>query len=161
MNKSMMTGLVAGIGIAAAGGVVGLTLMNGGSSEDEAVVAIEAAEPAAAAVPAAAAPAPAPAVAAAPRAQSQPAQPAPAAEECWEEQVVVQAEARDDKRIAGTAAGALIGGALGDRLGDGDDLVTAAGAAAGAYLGRRAQGEYQENQTAVTTEVRCAPAGSR
>jgi len=158
MNKSMMTGLVAGIGIAAAGGVVGLTLMNGSSSVDEEVAAMETAEPAVVAAPAAAAPAPA--VAAAPRTQSQPA-PAQPVEECWEEEVVVQAEARDEKRIAGTAAGALIGGALGDRLGDGDDLVTAAGAAAGAYLGRRAQGEYQENQTAVTTEVRCAPAGSR
>jgi uncharacterized protein YcfJ len=35
--------------------------------------------------------------------------------------------------------------------------VTAAGAAAGAYIGRRAQREYQENQTTTVIEQRCAP----
>jgi uncharacterized protein YcfJ len=173
MNKSMMTGLLAGVGIAVAGGVVGLTLMNGDSSDQGEAAVVDVAEPAVAA------PAPAPAVAAPARsvaapapapARSQPVAaappPAPAAapapvEECWEEEVVVEAAPRDEKRIAGAAAGAVIGGALADRLGDGDDLVTAAGAAAGAFAGRRAQREYQENQTTVTTEVRCAPVGSR
>jgi uncharacterized protein YcfJ len=76
-------------------------------------------------------------------------------EECWDEEVEVPAEARDDKAIAGTAAGAVIGGALADRLGDDDDLVTAAGAAAGAFLGRKAQREYQENRTTTETVRRC------
>jgi uncharacterized protein YcfJ len=73
----------------------------------------------------------------------------------------VQAEPRDDKAIAGTAIGAVVGGALAKELGDDSDLVTAAGAAAGAFAGRRAQREYQENQTTTTIERRCAPAGTR
>jgi len=162
MNKTMLTGLVAGIGIAVAGGVAGFTIMNQAPADDaEAAALVEAdAAPAqeVAATTTAARPAPAPA----PAASTTAAVPAaPAAEECWEEEVVVQADPRDDKAIAGTAAGALIGGALADRLGDDDDLVTAAGAAAGAYLGRRAQKEYQENRTTTVTETRCAPAGSR
>jgi len=76
--------------------------------------------------------------------------------ECWDEEVEVQAEPRDEKAIAGTAAGSLIGGALAERLGDDDDLITAAGAAAGAFIGCRAQQEFQENRTTTTTVTRCA-----
>jgi uncharacterized protein YcfJ len=58
-----------------------------------------------------------------------------------------------------------VGGAIGKELGDGDsDLATAAGAAAGAFIGRKAQGEFQENRegTRTTTRIerRCGPAGS-
>jgi uncharacterized protein YcfJ len=138
MNKTMMTGVLAGIGIAIAGGVAGFTVLNSSSSNDSESAAV--AEDVQAQNPG----------------QASVAAQAPA-QECWDEEVVVQAEPRDDKAIAGTAAGAVIGGALADRIGDDDDLVTAAGAAAGAYIGRRAQREYQENQTTTVTEQRCAP----
>lgn len=161
MNTNMLVGVVAGVGLAIAGGVAGFTMIGESSSDEELTGAqadaaeldaapaatqrqpVAASQPVAAAQPAAAQPAPA-----------QTAQAAPA-EECWEEEVEVQAEAKDDKAIAGTAAGALIGGALADRLGDDDDLVTAAGAAAGAFIGRKAQREYQENRTTTETVTRC------
>ena len=165
MNRNTLVGIVAGIGIAVAGGVAGLTLMNG-SSDDAQVVAeeletgsaevIEAAPQAPAAVAAKPAPA-APAIRTVPVAQEQPRM----VEECWDEQVEVPAEPRDDKAIAGTAAGAVIGGALADRLGDDDDLVTAAGAAAGAFLGRKAQREFQENRTTTETVRRCRQVAAR
>jgi uncharacterized protein YcfJ len=153
MNKSVLIGMVAGIGIAVAGGVAGVTMMNNTAETQDPVAMDEATAT----------------MAIADAAQGAPVQEAPAqnvgvvsnepepvfVEECWDEVVEVPAEARDDKAIAGTAAGALIGGALADRLGDDDDLVTAAGAAAGAFLGRRAQREYQENRTTTTTVRRC------
>jgi uncharacterized protein YcfJ len=92
---------------------------------------------------------------------AQPAVQAAVAEECWDEEVEVPADARDDKAIAGTAAGAVIGGALAKKLGDDSDALTAAGAAAGAFFGRKAQKQYQENKTTTTIERRCAPAGTR
>lgn len=166
MDKSMLIGVVAGVGIAVAGGVAGFALLDGAGNEQEQLegqVDAGYVEQAPVAAPAAA-PVAAPA-AAQPRAPAEPARtvtaaapPAPIAapaEECWEEQVEVPAEPRDERAIAGTAAGAVIGGALADRLGDDDDLVTAAGAAAGAFIGRRAQREFQENRTTTTTVTRC------
>ena len=146
MNRTMLTGIVAGIGIAVAGGVAGFSIL--GDSSDTSSV-----EPEAAAAPQAQTQA----VAAAPSSVSE----TTVVEECWDEEVIVQADPKDDQAIAGTAAGALIGGALADRLGDDDDLVTAAGAAAGAYIGRRAQREFQENRTTTTIERRCAPVETR
>jgi len=164
MNKSMLMGLVGGIGLATAGGVAGYALMSRPADiETESAVveqvgeaaAIEAtqadARPAAQAQPAPA-PAPAPARTAA-------AAPAPApAQECWEEEVEVPAEPRDQRAIAGTATGAILGGAIAKKLCDDNDLLTAAGAAAGAFAGRRLQREVQENNTTTVIETRCAPA---
>ena len=164
MNRNILIGVVAGIGIAVAGGVAGFTMMGSGADSEGQMMQDVAAETSAevpsqaqpaAAAPVAAAPAPAaPAVAAAP------AQPE-MVEHCWDEEVEVQAEARDQRAIAGTAAGALIGGAIADRIGDDDDLVTAAGAAAGAFLGRRAQREYQENRTTTEIVRRCEQVAAR
>jgi uncharacterized protein YcfJ len=172
MNKSMLTGIVAGVAIATAGGVAAYALLDQPSALDEqydiAVVedAIEAPamldEPVAAVVasPAPARPAPARPAPARP-AQASPA-PAPVVqEECWDEEVTVQVDPKDDKAIAGTAAGAVIGGALAKKLGDDNDLATAAGAAAGAFFGRRAQRNMQENKTETVIERRCAPVGTR
>ncbi|HSC16418.1 MAG TPA: glycine zipper 2TM domain-containing protein, partial [Gammaproteobacteria bacterium] len=123
MNKSMLMGLVAGIGVATAGGVLGYQYL-GEQGADTAVEADDAA--AASAAPAA----PAARTATAP------------AQECWDEEVADTAAPKDEHRVAGTAIGAVVGGAIGKELGDGDsDLATAAGAAAGALLGRKAQGE--------------------
>jgi uncharacterized protein YcfJ len=140
MNKSMLMGLVAGIGVATAGGVLGYQYL-GERNADSAAAEPQAAAPTRAA--------PAARTAAAP------------AQECWDEEVADTPAPKDEHRVAGTAIGAVVGGAIGKELGDGDsDLATAAGAAAGALLGRKAQGEFQENRTTTHTERRCGPAGS-
>jgi uncharacterized protein YcfJ len=144
LNKSMLTGVIAGIAVATAGGVAGYAFLGQDESvdsEDAVVVAEPAGAPTAAQQPARAAPVAAPVV----------------EEECWDEEVTVQAEPRDDHAIAGTAVGAVLGGALAKEIGDDNDLATAAGAAAGALAGRRMQRRFQENNTTVTTERRCAP----
>ena len=187
MNKSMLTGVIAGVGIATAGGVAGYALLGtGGSTETQSAMIIEegidssASETGTAEIEAptpvetALAPAPAPATARAASASPRPApapatapartasaQPAPVVEECWDEEVTVQVDPRDEHAIAGTAAGAVIGGAIAKEVGDDNDLATAAGAAAGAFFGRRAQRRMQENKTTTTIERRCAPVGSR
>jgi uncharacterized protein YcfJ len=146
MSKSMLMGLVAGIGVATAGGVLGYQFLGQANTE-------VAAEAASSATPAAAT--------AAPAARS--AVPARAAEECWDEEVAVTAEPKDEHRIAGTAIGAVVGGAIGKDVGD-RDLTTVAGAAAGAFIGRKIQGEIQDNRadrrTMTTIERRCGPPGS-
>jgi uncharacterized protein YcfJ len=138
MNKSMLMGLVAGIGVATAGGVLGYQFL-GKQGADVAV------EEDAAAARASTAPAAAP------------------AEECWDEEVQVTADPKDQHRIAGTAVGAVVGGAIGKDIGD-RDITTAAGAAAGALIGRKIQERVQENRadqrTTTTVERRCGPPGS-
>ena len=142
MNKSMLMGLVAGIGVATAGGVAGYQYL-GARNADTAEEAVASEAPETHAAHTAAAP----------------------AQECWDEEVRDTAAPKDEHRVAGTAIGAVVGGAIGKELSDGDsDLATAAGAAAGAYVGRKAQGEYQENRedtrTTTHTERRCGPVGS-
>jgi uncharacterized protein YcfJ len=150
MNKSMLMGLVAGIGVATAGGVAGYQYL-GARNADTAAEADDA-------VASSAAPAHAATHAATPTA-------AAPAQECWDEEVRDTAAPKDEHRVAGTAIGAVVGGAIGKELGDGDsDLATAAGAAAGAFIGRKAQGEFQQNRegtrTTTHTERRCGPVGS-
>ena len=136
MNKSMLMGVVAGVGVATAGGVLGYQFLGKQGAE----VAVEEQAPAAART-AAAAP----------------------AEECWDEEVVVTADPKDEHRIAGTAVGAVVGGAIGKDIGD-RDITTAAGAAAGALIGRKIQERIQDNtadqRTTTTVERRCGPPGS-
>ena len=161
MNKQMLMGVVAGVGVATAGGVLGYQFLGPQGAE----VAVEAedltaAEPEAQVATAPAA-RPATAPAARPAARTA-AAPAPT-EECWDEEVTVTADPKDEHRIAGPAIGAVVGGAIGKDLGD-RDLTTAAGAAAGAFIGRKIQGEVQENRadtrTTTTIERRCGPPGS-
>jgi uncharacterized protein YcfJ len=141
MSKSMLMGMVAGIGVATAGGVLGYQFLGEQDADD--AVQTEAEAPASAA--------PAVRVAAAP------------AQECWDEEVQVTAAPKDEHRIAGTAIGAVVGGAIGKDVGD-RDITTAAGAAAGALIGRKVQEEIQENnadkRTTTTVERRCGPPGS-
>jgi uncharacterized protein YcfJ len=148
MNKSMLMGVVAGVGVATAGGVLGYQFL--GKPVADVAVETEA--------PAAAAPATRPAAAPATRTAA-----APPAEECWDEEVQVTADPKDEHRIAGTAIGAVVGGAIGKDIGD-RDITTAAGAAAGALIGRKIQERVQENRaderTTTTVERRCGPPGS-
>jgi uncharacterized protein YcfJ len=146
MNKSMLIGVVAGIGVATAGGVAGYTFLGKQTPAEEQIAMSEAPAAEAASEPAAPMAAPAPAM------------------ECWDEEVAVTADPKDRHAVAGTAVGAVVGGAIGKDVGD-RDLTTAAGAAAGAFIGRRIQQRIQDNRsderTVTTTERRCAPAGSR
>ena len=157
MNKSMLLGVVAGVGIATAGGVLGYQFLGQQqpAAEDGAVVAIAEEAPAQAHTQAHTQ------VPAAPRAAAQPA--AAPAEECWDEEVVVTTDPTDKNRIAGTALGAVVGGAIGKDVGD-RDITTAAGAAAGALIGRKIQERIQDNRaeqrTTTTVERRCAPVGT-
>ena len=141
MNKSMLMGVVAGVGVATAGGVLGYQFLG----KQGADVAVEAQAPAAAAPAARTAAAPAP------------------TQECWDEEVAVTSDPKDQHRIAGTAIGAVVGGAIGKDIGD-RDITTAAGAAAGALIGRKIQERVQENnadqRTTTTVERRCGPPGS-
>jgi uncharacterized protein YcfJ len=150
MNKSMLIGVVGGIAVATAGGVAGYAFLSppSGVAEQGSTVVMEhathevaapVAQPVAIAVVA----------------------PAPIEEECWDQEVTVQVDPKDDKAIAGTATGAVLGGALAKKLGDDNDLATAAGAAAGAFAGRRLQKRIQANNTTTTIERRCAPVGTR
>jgi uncharacterized protein YcfJ len=126
MNRSILIGVVAGIGIGVAGGVAAYTFMG----KDAEVT-------------------------------GQPSAVAAVHEECWDEEVTVQGDPVDRHRIAGTAGGAIVGGAVGRDIGD-RDITTAAGAAVGAVIGRRVQQEIQENRaegrSTTTIQQRCAPA---
>jgi len=77
-----------------------------------------------------------------------------AREDCYEVAVEREVDPRDEKKIAGTAIGAVVGGAIGHEIDD-SDFATAAGAAAGAYGGRVAQDRFQEGRTETVTEIRC------
>ena len=156
-NKSMLIGMVAGIGIAAAGGVAAYQFL-GKHAEEQESPAVE--QSVVHATPAHAQSASAQhaqtsshptAVAAAP------------AEDCWDEEVTTQRDKTDEHAIAGTALGAVVGGAIGKDVGD-KNITTAAGAAAGALIGRKIQQHIQENQAEKRTEThvehRCVPAGT-
>ena len=164
MNRSMLVGVIGGVAVATAGGVAGFAFLGEPSPVDvqgSAVVTDEAIEPVVAqeVIQATAQPSQ---VASQPVASVPVSEPTPVVqEECWDEEVTVQVDPKDDNAIAGTAAGAVIGGVLADKISDDNDLATAAGAAAGAFFGRRAQQRRQENNTITTIERRCAPVGSR
>jgi uncharacterized protein YcfJ len=71
--------------------------------------------------------------------------------------VTHQAPVKDQHQIAGTAAGAVIGGVLGNQVGGGNGkkVATAAGAIVGGIIGKNAQAKHQANQTYQTTERQC------
>lgn len=78
-------------------------------------------------------------------------------EVCRDVEVVHQTEPRDERRIAGTATGAVIGGLLGNQVGGGNGkkLATVVGAVAGGIAGNKAQQRVQANDTYTTLESQC------
>ena len=128
MNKSLLTGLVAGAAVATAGGVfAGYKMMSG--PEFAQVTAVQ----------------PIMETVKTPR------------QVCQDVAVTHTREAKDKKKIAGTAIGAVVGGVLGSQIGGGDGrkVATVAGAAAGGYAGNRIQDRMQQGNTYTTTEQRC------
>jgi uncharacterized protein YcfJ len=80
-----------------------------------------------------------------------------ARQECNDEAVTQQVPIKDEKRIAGSAIGAVFGGVLGNQVGGGDGkkVATAAGAVAGGYAGSKVQKNMQEGNTETVVEQRC------
>ena len=76
---------------------------------------------------------------------------------CHDVAVQEQAPVKDPNRIAGTAIGAVAGGVIGHQIGGGTGrtLATVAGAAAGGYAGNQVQKNMQEKDTVSRTETRC------
>jgi len=77
---------------------------------------------------------------------------------CRDELVTQQAPVKDEKRIAGTAIGAIVGGVLGSQVGhgDGSKLATVAGAAAGGYAGNKIQKGMQQGNTEQVSQRHCS-----
>ena len=78
-------------------------------------------------------------------------------EVCEDVEVTKKVQPKDEKKIAGTAIGAVAGGLLGNQIGGGSGktLATIAGATAGGYAGNKVQGNQQDKKTYTTTERRC------
>jgi uncharacterized protein YcfJ len=128
MNKSLLTGVVAGAAVAVAGGAFASYKMLRGP-EFAQVVAVQ----------------PIMETVKTPR------------QACEDVSVTHTREAKDQKKIAGTVIGAVVGGVLGNQVGHGDGrkIATVAGAAAGGYAGNRIQDRMQQGNTYETTEQRC------
>ncbi|MBS0395112.1 MAG: glycine zipper 2TM domain-containing protein [Proteobacteria bacterium] len=129
MNRSMVIGIVIGVGVAAGGAAVaGLGLMNRTPAYAEVLSAT-----------------PVHRTVRTPR------------DECADVSVEKQKPVKDTHQIAGTAIGAVLGGVLGHQIGGGTgrDIATVAGAAAGGYAGNRVQKTMQDKDTYQTTEQRC------
>jgi uncharacterized protein YcfJ len=128
MNKSLVTGVVVGVVVAAAGGAVaGYKMLH--EPQFAQVVDVK----------------PVMKTVRTPRQQ------------CHDEQVVQQAPTRDPHRITGSVIGAVVGGVLGNQVGGGTGkkLATVAGAAAGGYAGNRIQKNMQDRNTVTSTEQHC------
>lgn len=76
-------------------------------------------------------------------------------EVCEEQAVHYQEQPKDSNRIAGTAIGAVVGGLVGNQIGGGSGkkIATVAGAAGGAYAGRKVQGNRQEANAETVTRM--------
>lgn len=81
-----------------------------------------------------------------------------AREVCRDEPVTEQVAVKDEKRIAGAAIRAVIGGVLGHQVGsgDGNTAATAVGAVAGGYAGSKVQKHMQEANTETSVQRHCS-----
>ena len=129
MNKSLVTGLVTGAIVAVgAGAVAGLGLLNKGPEYAQVVKVT-----------------PLTKTIRTPR------------RECHDETATHTRQPKDEHKVLGTLAGAVVGGVLGHQVGGGTgrDIATVAGAAAGGYAGNRIQKRAQDKDTYTTTEQKC------
>jgi uncharacterized protein YcfJ len=78
-------------------------------------------------------------------------------EVCQDMEVVKQAPVQDKHQVAGTVIGGVIGGVIGNQIGDGDgrQIAKIAGALGGAYAGNKVQERIQESRTVTTVEKKC------
>ena len=175
MNKQMLLGLVAGIGVATAGGVLGYQFLGQPRVDEQGTAAVDTQQPPVAARPAAASAQGHTATAPRPTQSASAPKPAPAAapivvaaaaptEECWDEQVAVEADPKDKHQLAGVGLGAAVGAAVGKDIGH-NKLTTAVVAFGGALAGKKIQEKVQENnadkRTTTQTVRKCGPPGSR
>jgi uncharacterized protein YcfJ len=84
-------------------------------------------------------------------------EPGPQEEVCETVVLTHQAPVADENQVAGTAAGAVIGGVLGNQVGGGNGkkVATVAGAVVGGIIGKKVQQTHQANKTYQTTERQC------
>lgn len=131
MNRSMVAGIVVGVVIATAGGVIAGYNLLGGDKQPTHAEVVDVSEVRE--------------TINTPR------------EVCRDVQVTRQKPVQDEHQVIGTVAGAVIGGVLGNQVGGGSGkkVATVAGAAAGGYAGNKTQERIQSNSTYVTTERRC------
>ncbi|MFA5495893.1 MAG: glycine zipper 2TM domain-containing protein [Porticoccaceae bacterium] len=130
MNKSMLAGVVVGVAIATAGGVIaGYNFLGDSAPTHAEVVDVREVKE----------------TISTPR------------EVCQPVQVTRQKPVQDQHQILGTVAGAVIGGALGNQVGGGSGkkAATVAGVVGGGYAGNKVQERIQTNSTYQTTETRC------
>lgn len=172
MNKQMLLGLVAGIGVATAGGVLGYQFLGQPRVDEQGSADVVDTQEA----PVAARPAPAQTHAAtAAKATSTSTKPASAAapvqvaaaapkEECWDEEVTTEADPKDKHQLAGVGLGAAVGAKVGQDIGH-SKLTTAVVAFGGALAGKKIQEKIQDNRaekrTTTETVHKCGPPGSR
>ena len=78
-------------------------------------------------------------------------------EVCEQYEVTERAPVKDEKKITGTVAGAVIGGVLGNQVGGGSGkkIATVAGAVAGGVAGNKVQEDMQNRNTTTRLETRC------
>ena len=128
MNKSLVSGLIIGVAVAAGGGAIASFTLH--RQPDYAKV-IE--------------------VTPLTKSISTPRQ------SCHDETVTHKKEPRDSHQVIGTVAGAVLGGVIGHQIGGGSgkDIATVAGAAAGGYGGNQIERHVQDKNTYTTTEQRC------
>ena len=78
-------------------------------------------------------------------------------QECHDEVVTHTVPPKDQHRILGTVAGAVLGGVVGSQFGGGNanKALTAAGVVGGGYAGNKVQQRMQRGNTYQTTVQRC------
>ncbi len=131
MNKSTLTGLVAGVALASTVGAIGGYRMLGSDPGPAFATVLEIKDVITDSI--------------VPR------------EVCEDVVVTRQQPVKDQHQVIGTVAGALVGGVVGNQIGGGNGkkLATIAGAAAGGYAGNKTQENMQANNTHTTTERNC------
>jgi uncharacterized protein YcfJ len=129
MNRSLVTGLIIGVAVAAGAGAVASFKLRGNESDYAKVIKVT----------------PLTKIISTPR------------QSCHDETVTHKVQPRDSNQVIGTVAGAVLGGVIGHQIGGGSgrDIATVAGAAAGGYGGNRIEKHVQDQNTYTTTEPRC------